>query len=123
MPAPPFATPGLEIYDGLRVFCVVGGIVVAVAMVVQFVAIQSGLSPRLQRARSTFIAGTFCLVVSDINVEIARFGQPPLILRLIASTVGMTVLLVWLVFEQQARRHDPADRLHRMRHDTEQDGQ
>lgn len=123
MPALPFATPGVQVYDGLRVFCVVGGIVVAVAMVVQFVAIQSGLSPRLQRARSTFIAGTFCLLVSDINLEIERFGQPPLMLRLIASTAGVTALLVWLVFEQQARRHDPADRMHRMRDDTERDGQ
>jgi hypothetical protein len=112
--APPFTTPGLEFYDALRVFCVVGGTVVAIGMVVQFLALQSGISRRLQRARGTFILGTFFFVLSDINVEVERFGQPPLMVRLVASTAGVATLLAWMVFEQQARRRDPQDRLRRL---------
>lgn len=119
----PFTTPGLQIYDGLRVFCVVGGTIVLVAMIVQFLAVQPGLSPRIQRARGAFIIGTFLLLVADVNVEIERFGKPPLMLRLTASTLGVVVLLLWLVFEQQARRYDPRDRLRRMCEDPDRPDQ
>lgn len=110
----PFTTPGLELIDGLRVYCVVAGVVVALGMVVQFLALQPGISARLQRARATFIAGTTLLLAADIDVEFERFGLPPMPFRLFAITAGVTVLMLWLVFEQCARRLDPTDRLRRI---------
>lgn len=110
----PFTTPGLELIDGLRVYCVVAGVVVALGVVVQFLALQPGISARLQRARATFIAGTTLLLAADIDVEFERFGLPPMPFRLFAITAGVTVLLLWLVFEQCARRRDATDRLRRI---------
>jgi hypothetical protein len=111
----PFTTPGLEVYDALRLFCVVGGIAAEIGMVVQFLALQPGLSPRIQRARATFIVGTFLLLAAEIGVELDRFGKPALPFRLFTNTAGVAVLLLWLVFEQRARRHDPADRLRQIK--------
>jgi hypothetical protein len=112
--AVPFTTPGMEVFDAFRVYCVVGGVVVTLGMIVQFLALQPGISARLQRARATFILGTTLLLAADIDVEFERFGLPPMPFRLFAITAGVTVLLLWLVFEQCARRHDPADRLRRI---------
>lgn len=111
----PFTTPGLELIDGLRLYCVAGGIAALMGMLVQFLALQPGLSRRIQRARGTFIAGTFFVLLAETGVNIDRIGYPPLMFRLVTNTAGVTVLLAWLVFEQQARHHDPADRLRHMR--------
>jgi len=120
--ATPFTTPGVEFYDALRVYCVLAGTLVALGAIVQFLAVQPGLSARIQRARATFIVGTILLLAADINVELDRFGQPPLRFRLFSITAGVTVLLLWLMFEQQARHHDPEDRLRDMRRDDDRPG-
>jgi hypothetical protein len=107
----PFATPGMVLLDAIRLYCVVGGIVVTLGMVAQFIAHQPGISVRLQRARATFIFGTVLLLAADISVELERFGKPPLVFRLSCITVGVTVMIVWIVLEQIARHRDPEDRL------------
>lgn len=103
--ADPFGSPELWLWDSVRLYSSLAGIVVLVGQAFQLISPQPQLGDDIQNARRLSIVGTMFFLLGDIGINVERFGEvPATYTRLIAHSIGVTVLLIWMFQERRARR-------------------
>ena len=96
-----FSTSLLVLADSLRVINTLVAIVVLVGGTYLVLRPMPGIPAEVESARTVSILGTQCLLLAGIAGSVQRLGQPPSAV-LLGNTVGIALLLWWLVRESRA---------------------
>lgn len=100
----PFSDDTVMWWDILRVYSVLAGITVQVGGLIQLFHPLPGIRKQSQVARGLHIVGVQFILLGLAAGNIVRLGVPPAVPSfLIFSTIGVTILLAWLVCERRAR--------------------